>query len=755
MGTNLTGPNVLLRQLRTVMAEALEPQERLDTIVQDIAENMVSSVCSVYTLRSDGVLELYSSKGLNPQSVHLSTLRVGQGLVGTIAATARALNLVEAQKHPAFAYLPETGEESFKSFLGVPILRSGRVLGVLVVQDQHNRAYSDAELEALETTAMVLAELIATGELDSISSKGTTLDLARTLRIEALSLSDGIGFGNVVLHEPRVVVTNLFNESAEEEVRRLREALLKLQVSIDVLFQSGNVPSEGEHRDVLEAYRMFAHDRGWNRRMEEAINNGLTAEAAVEKVQNDYRARLMRQADPFLRDRLSDFEDLANRLLRELSGEPHKINDDRFKQDYIIVARTMGAAELLDYNSGKLRGLVLEEAAPTSHVVIVARALGIPVVGQLPDFAANCEEGNMIVVDGDEGIVCLRPPQDFQDAYREKITFRAGRMKQFAKLLDKPAVTKDGIPISLQMNAGLLMDLAQLDQCGAEGIGLFRTELQFMVSSTLPRVSEQEALYTRVLDEVGDRPVTFRALDIGGDKVLPYLKSLPEENPAMGWRALRLSMDRQALIKSQIRALLKAAGGRHLRLMLPMVTEVSEIRAVRKIIKREVELQTRLGHEMPRLFELGAMLEVPNLLFQLDELMLETDFVSVGSNDLFQFAFACDRGNANLANRYSPISRSFLRMLREIQIASEKYHVPLTLCGEIAGRPLAAMALLGLGYKRISMSPASIGPVKAVINSLDVSALQAILFPALEEYGYEVTMDELLADFADKHGILH
>jgi len=727
MRLDIKGPSALLRRLRSVMAEPLEPQTRLDTIVRDIAASVDAEVCSTYVLRADGLLELYATQGLNPESVHLSVLRIGQGLVGTIAASARHLNLSEAQQHPAFAYLPETGEEVFNAFLGVPILRAGRVLGVLVVQNKANRKYTEAEVEALETTAMVLAELIATGELEGLSKKDVSLDLSRPLQLNGIPLSDGIGLGYVILHQPRVVVTNLFNEQVDDEIQRLRDALIKVQVSIDVLFKSGSVAGEGEHRDVLETYRMFAHDRGWNRRMEEAIRAGLSAEAAVEKVQSDNRARMMRIPDPYLRERLNDFDDLANRLLRELMGTSLDPGEVGIKGDHIIVARSMGAAELLDYNSDRLRGLVLEEAAPTSHVVIVARALGIPVVGQLRDVVDNAENGNAIIVDSDEGIVSLRPPLDVEAAYAEKVKFRAGRQEQYARLRDKPSVSKDGVPVSINMNAGLLMDLPQLEQAGAEGIGLYRTELQFMVSATLPRPGEQEELYRKVLDDAGDRPVTFRTLDIGGDKVLPYLKTVHEENPALGWRAIRLSLDRPALLRPQVRALLKAAAGRPLRMMLPLVSEVSEFEQVRGLVRREVEMQTRFGHEMPTRLELGCMLEVPSLLYQLDELMAAVDFVSIGSNDLFQFIMASDRGNPRVAGRFNPMSKPFLRVLKTILDKGNEFGTPVTLCGEIAGRPLSAMALFGLGYRSISMSPAAIGPVKAMLVELDVAELEKVL----------------------------
>jgi len=735
------------------MAESLGAQERLDKIVRHIAANMVAEVCSVYVLRADNVLELFATEGLNPQAVHEASLRVGQGLVGTIAATARPLNLDDAQSHPAFAYLPETGEEIFHSFLGVPILRAGRALGVLVVQNQASRTYREDEVEALETTAMVIAELIAAGELEGLNRQGTGLDMSRPVRVEGSGLAEGIGLGYVVLHEPRVVVTNLFNEDADREVERLRAAISRLRISIDDLLDKRDVAKDGEHREVLETYRMFANDRGWVRRMEEAIANGLTAEAAVEKVQSDNRARMIRQSDPYLRERLHDFEDLAYRLLRELVGKPHGPVEEELPKDCVVVARNMGAAELLDYNREKLRGLVLEEGAPTSHVVIVARALGIPVVGRAANFVPMAESGNAIIIDGDEGIVHLRPVTEVETAYAEKVRFRAGRQKQYAELRPLPSVTRDGVAVDLHMNAGLAMDLPQLEQAGAAGIGLFRTELQFMVASRFPRPGEQEEFYRSVARAAQGKPITFRTLDIGGDKVLPYVDSAPEENPALGWRAIRLSLDRPGLIRGQIRAFLKALAGGELRVMLPMVTEVTEIRQVKAIIDHEVEILNRFGHELPRSLKLGAMIEVPSLLWQLDELMAEVDFVSVGSNDLFQFVMASDRGNSRMASRFDPLSRTFLRVLRRIVDKAGEHQTPVTLCGEIAGRPLAAMALVGIGFRSISMAPSSIGPVKAMVRQLDAGELASWLLPEIDAHSGGPALRPLLQQFADARGI--
>lgn len=754
MRDTASGPRVLLKRLRELMQEPLEPQERLDRIVRDIASNMVAEVCSLYVLRADSVLELYATEGLNPNAVHLAQLRLGQGLVGTIAASARPLNLSNAQEHPAFAYLPETGEEIYNSFLGVPVLRAGRTLGVLVVQNKTMRHYRDDEVEALETTAMVIAEMIATGDLARLTRPGLELDLRRPVSFTGLSFNEGVGLGHVVLHEPRIVVTNLFNEDSEEEVRRLETSLGSLRLSIDDMLERRDVAFEGEHREVLEAYRMFANDRGWVRRLEEAIRNGLTAEAAVEKVQSDMRARMLHMTDPYLRERMSDFDDLANRLLRQLMGRGPDDVAASLPKDAILVARSMGAAELLDYPRDKLRGVVLEDGAATSHVVIVARAMGIPVAGQMKGAVSMAENGDAIILDGEEGTIHLRPQPDLEAAYAEKVRFRARRQEVYRELRKKPSVTKDGVQVDLLMNAGLAVDLPQLAEAGAAGIGLFRTELQFMVASTFPRAEAQERLYRDVLDAARGKPVTFRTIDIGGDKVLPYFKgAVQEENPALGWRAIRLTLDRPGLLRTQIRALLKACGGRELKLMLPMVTELGEIAQAREIIDREVRHLSRFAHHLPTSLKVGAMLEVPSLLFQLDELMKAVDFVSVGSNDLFQFVMAVDRGNTQLSDRFDTLSTPFLRVLKQIADAGVRNHTPVTLCGELAGKPISAMALIGLGYRSISMSPASIGPVKAMLTELPLEELEAFFADNLMAPAQGLPMRALLQAFADDRSI--
>lgn len=743
----------MLKRLRELMAEALEPQERLDRVVAQIATSMMSEVCSFYVLRADGVLELYATQGLKKDAVHLAQLKMGQGLVGTIAATADPLNLSDAQAHPAFRFLPETGEEIYQSFLGVPILRAGRSLGVLVVQNTKERTFSEDDVEVMETTSMVLAEMIATGELKKVTRPGLELNMTRPISIDGDGYGGGVGLGYVVLHEPRVVVTNLLAEDIDLELERLEEAVGLLRVSIDDMLINRDIPAEGEHREVLEAYRMFANDRGWSRKMQEAVRNGLTAEGAVEKVQSDTRARMINLSDPYLRERLSDFDDLANRLLRQLTGFTPSAIAAGLPDAAIIVARNMGAAELLDYPRENIRGLVLEEGAVTSHVVIVAKAIGVPVVSQATGIASLAENGDPIVIDGDDNVVHLRPAADLQDAYANKVRFQAKRQEEFSALRDVEPISKDGVVCNLLMNAGLVVDLPQLRASGASGIGLFRTELQFMISSKMPKVGEQETFYRQVLSQAGSLPVTFRVVDIGGDKVVPYLRSAEEENPALGWRAIRFSLDRPGILKTQIRALLRASSGAELRIMIPMVTEISELEQTRKLINKEVEFLSGHGHKMPSKITFGAMLEVPSLLWQLDELMAAVDFISVGSNDLFQFITATDRGNARVSDRFSPLDAPFLRVLRSIVEKASETNTPLTLCGELAGSPMTAMALLGLGYRSISMSPAAIGPVKAMLLSLDIGKLQSELLAALRDTKSGRSTREFLINFAHENNI--
>ncbi|MCP5084242.1 MAG: phosphoenolpyruvate--protein phosphotransferase [Alphaproteobacteria bacterium] len=746
------GPRVLLRRLREVMAGPEAAQTRLNKITTLIASNMVAEVCSIYVMRPGGFLELYATEGLNADALHETKLRVGEGLVGVIAANASPLNLPEAQAHPAFKYLPETGEEVYHSFLGVPVLRSGLILGVLTVQNRTQRHYSEEEVEAMQTTAMVLAEVVASGELDEVGeAEEVDLGHTRSHQLSGASFSGGVALGHVVLHRPRIHITNLIAEDVRAEKERLSAGVERLRESVDTMITAPDLARSGEHREVLEAYRMFAHDRGWVRRLQEAVDTGLTAEAAVEREQSNTRARMMRSRDPYLQERLHDLDDLANRLLRILTGTTGTAAGGELPKDAIVVARSMGAAELLDYDRDRVRGVVLQEGGGNSHATIVARALGIPLVGQVQGILNLSDTGDSIIVDGDSGEIFLRPLQSIREAYGEKVSLYAKRQAQYTRLRGEAAQTRDGTPINLNINAGLLMDLPHLERAGAEGIGLFRTELQFMIASSFPRMDEQVSYYRAVLDSAGDKPVVFRTLDIGADKTLPYLHHGQEENPALGWRAIRMSLDRPALLKLQLRAFLKAAGGRKLSVMFPMVAEADEFRKARALVDEEFAFLTRHGHEAPTELRVGAMIEVPALVWQLPALLPLTDFVSVGTNDLLQFLFAYDRGNPQLAAQYDALSPAFLSLMKQIVEQSEKHKVPLTVCGEIAGMPLEALALMALGVRSVSMVPAAIGPVKTMLRSVDLAAAREVILPLLDHPDHSLR-DEILR-FASKSGV--
>ena len=746
------GPRLLLRRLREITAEPVSAQSRLDRIVVLIASNMVAEVCSVYVLRGDARLELYATEGLNRDAVHLTTMRVGEGLVGTVAETAESMSVVDAQSHPAFSYKPETGEEGYHSFLGVPVLRGGNTLGVLVVQNRARRAYTEEEIEALQTTSMLLAEMIASGELQAIARPGADLAARRPLALAGTHVADGIGLGYAVLHQPRIVVTRIVAEDIEKETGRLEVAIAEMRQAVDRLIEASDDGAAGEHREVLETFRLFAHDRGWLKRLREAVMTGLTAEAAVERVQNDARARLQRQTDPYLRERLHDLDDLANRLLSHLTGRSLVTSRDEIPDNAILVARMMGPAALLDYERARLRGLVLEEGGASSHVAIVARALGIPCVGNVANVTNLVEAGDALIVDGTAGEVQVRPQPDVEAAYAEKARLRARRQEQYRALRDVPAVTRDGVAVELSMNAGLLVDMPHLGETGAAAVGLFRTELQFMLAARMPRLDQQEELYRAVIDAAGDRPVTFRTLDIGGDKVLPYMPKAEEENPALGWRAIRIGLDRPGLLRIQLRALLRAARGRQLRIMFPMVADVSEFEAAKAMVERECQQLDRHGRPRPAHLALGVMVEVPSLLWQLDELARKVDFLSVGSNDLVQYLTAADRDNKRVAARFDPLSPPILRALRSIAEAAARHGTPLTLCGELGGLPLEAMALVAIGYRGLSMSPASIGPVKAMLLELDAGRATRLVDDLLAGDSHGSPREALRA-YAQAHGV--
>lgn len=712
----------LLGRLRDTMAEEAEGQERLNKITHLTADSMRTEVCSIYLFRDSETLELCATQGLNQEAVHETRMRMGEGLVGRVARSGDVVNTADAPSERGFRFMPETGEEIYSSFLGVPIQRLGEKLGVLVVQSKKKRQFTADNVYALEVVAMVLAEMT---ELGAFAGEGAALSARHT---QAVLLRGGTGqegtaMGHVWLHEPRVVVTNLVSDDPETESARLQEAVDTLRVSVDQMLAGAS--ADAEQMQVLEAYRMFANSKGWMRRMTEDISRGLSAEAAVEKEQSQARARMSQVSDGYLRERLHDLDDLSNRLLRILTGQGRETGSE-MPPDPVLIARNIGPAELLEYGRG-LKGVVLEEGSVGSHAAIVARALAIPLVINADRVTNEALNGDQILVDGDQGIVHLRPDEQVVSAFQDKMAMQAQAQERYASIRDTDCITKDGHYISLQMNAGLMADLPSLESSGANGVGLFRTELQFLIRNQMPRRTELAALYKRVLDAAQGKRVVFRTLDIGSDKVLPYMKPQDEPNPALGWRAIRVALDRPGVMRMQLQALIRAAEGRNLTIMFPFIAQFSEYKMARNEVDTVLAREKRLGHAVPKRLEIGAMLETPSLAYAPQQFFDEVEFLSIGGNDLKQFFFAADRENERVRRRYDTLSVSFLSFLEGIVGRCEGTNTHLSFCGEDAGRPIEALCLAAVGLRNLSMRPASIGPVKSLLMRYSLAEIRKVI----------------------------
>lgn len=751
MPYNLPATRVLMNNLRQVMAEDGDSRSRLDHVVRLIASTMVADVCSIYLREPEGTLLLIATEGLKREAVNKTRMASSEGLVGFVARTAEPIAIEDAPRHPAFSYRPETGEDPFHAFLGVPILRTGGVTGVLVVQNRTERNYREEEIEALQTIAMVLAEIVHT--LVLVPAQPATSDRrargAGGGNLKGRIFCEGLGYGRAVLHDPVVPAAKFFAADQVAEAARLDQGLIDLRASIDRMMMIDGAALGEDPRDVMEAYRLLAYDTSWSERLHEGIRSGLSAEASIDKARREHRARMQSARDPYLRERLHDLEDLDNRLLRVLGGEDSKpkIGGDQ----NVLIARRLGPAELLEYAKAGLKGLLMEEAAASSHAAIVARALGIPAIGGIEDLTTRIEDGDYVIVDAEQGSVHVRPDDVVYDAYKSRVALRSERQAAYAALKGLPAQTRDGTQVSLMLNAGLDLDLDMLDQAGADGVGLFRTEFQFLVSETLPRLQDQVALYKRVLDRAGNRPVVFRTLDLGGDKVLPALNLQREENPALGWRSIRFALDYKGLFRRQLRALVRAAGERPLTVMFPMVTVPDEYRQAKALLLEEVEWSLKKTGVKPSKLDVGVMLETPALGFAMQDLAGEVDFLSVGTNDLLQFFFAADRMTPSVSDRYDLVDPASLRYLKMVAEICEKAGIRLSVCGEATASPPVALCFAALGYRSLSMAASAIGPVKQALRNVDLGAFRTGLLERLDKPNGSFR-NQVLA-LAAEHGI--
>ncbi len=747
-----TTPLVLLRKVRDVMRTAEKPQTRLNKLTKVIARGFDSQVCSIYFARAGDILELYATQGLRQDAVHKTQLRFGEGLVGEIAVLQAPLNLPEAVQHPKFAYRAETGEDDFHSLCGVPILYNHRVIGVLVVQSIDAKIYSEDQIEILQTVAMVLAELaIASHVVEMKDITGEADNITNSHYYSGLKLAPGLAKATVVLHRPKIDIVKLVSDDPVFEEERLHKAVAELQESVEALIRNAALSKGDSKLEILEAYRMFTYDKGWLERIVEAIHSGLTADAAVKKVQEQMYARMSRMGSAYIRERIQDLDDLSTRLLYHLAGISPTSAQSQLPDAYILVAKSIGPAELLEYSNKGLKGVMLEEGSSTSHVAIIARMMDIPMISRIPDVIHQVRKGDLAIIDGDNGEAYIRPPEDVVQAIDEHIALRRLRDAEYESKRDLPAVSLDEQTVSLNLNIGLYLDAAQLSRPDVDGIGLYRTELPYLASSDIPDVDEQKKMYGEIFRHAKGKRVIFRSFDIGGDKQVPYVQIGNEENPAMGWRATRIGLDRPVILRRQFRALIRAAGGNVLHIMFPFIADVSEFDETKTILDRELERAKVEGLKLPSAVKVGSMIEIPSLLFQLPTLLKKVDFVSVGSNDLLQFLYACDRGSERLSGRYDPLSPVVMGIVRQMVQQCAEAKVDLGFCGAMASKPLEAMALMGCGVRNISVPPAAIGPVKAMVRALNVGELERKMTKWIKLP--EHSLRNLLEDFAKANNV--
>lgn len=742
----------LLGQVRDVMRASDDAQLRLDKLVRVIAGGMRSEVCSIYFAQSGKKLELFATQGLRQEAVHHTSLAFGEGLVGEIAALAAPLNLAEAASHPKYAYREETGEEQFRSFIGVPIYYHHNVIGVLVVQSADSRIYSEEETETLQTIAMVLAEMAVGSQVVTMGDITGRDEGQRASHFFAgMKISPGLARAAAVLHRPRIQITKLVAENPSFEEERLQNALADLQRSIDDLISKTALAKDDQKLEIIETYRMFTHDRGWLERILEAIHTGLTAEAAVKKVEEEMHARMQKIESTYIRDRMQDLEDLSNRLLYHLSGVSPTAAQQDLPESFILVAKSIGPAELLEYSDKNLCGVMLEEGSAGGHVAIIARMMDIPMVAGIRHATSLLKTGDEAIVDGDNGEAYIRPPADVLEAIDQHLKERREQREAFAAQQDLPPETKDGHLIKLNISIGLHLDASAIKRPDVYGIGLYRTELPYLASSDIPDVDEQRRMYSEVFRQASGKPIIFRSFDIGGDKHVPYLDAGLEENPAMGWRATRVGLDRPVILRRQFRALIRASGGQPLYVMYPFIATIEEYDDVNAIFERELERAKVEGVRLPKEVHRGCMIEIPSILFQLDDLYRRVDFVSIGSNDLLQFLYASDRGSEKLSGRYDPLSPFFLGILRDLMKKARSYGVEVGFCGAMASKPLEAMGLIGAGLTHLSVPISAAGPIKSMIRSLPLMELRSEMEEWLVQEHHSVRAR--LEQFAKRYAI--
>jgi phosphotransferase system enzyme I (PtsP) len=566
--------------------------------------------------------------------------------------------------------------------------------------------------------------------------------------IEGIGLSSGLGLGHAFWHNIGQTPSLKNETTPNNEKDRLNKAFLALQKEIDTLFSDKRDQLPNESHQILEIYRHLAAYKGWQQRLFMEIEKGVLAEDSIQNILSQFKT--IYESNPFWKTRFHDLEDLSARLRKQLvQKNPKDISLD-VSQPLIVIAKSLGVADFLEYHNKTLKGVVLTETNESSHMIILARSLGIPIVEGDENILKKITHNHPLLVDGEKGQIDIGSFEDLVQIFNEKRNNRTLR-SSFKSGEYKNLTTQDGVKIDLYINANLTEDLAELNQSIVKGVGLYRTEIAFMRRDNAPSVETQANLYKKILDAAGEKPVLFRTLDIGGDKIIPQFQSIHQPHKTkniQNWRAIRLTLDRPMIMRQQLRALIKARTSSQfpehpLYLMIPMLAEPSEFIATRQLIELELSREKRIGNSIPKEVKVGAMIEIPALVHQLGSLAPLVDFLAIGSNDLFQFFYAIDRDHLQTFHRYDVLSPAFLMFLKHIQEQAELYNIPLSLCGEMASEPLEAMALLGLGLRKLSVSPGSIEPIKKMVSSLNLKNFKPYLQAICQQMVTPTTLTEM------------
>jgi phosphotransferase system enzyme I (PtsP) len=725
----------ILRSIVQAVNDARNLEQALSIIVSRVKGELKVDVCSIYLRNQETAdLVLMASDGLDPASIGAVRLANNQGLVGLVAQRAEHLNLDNAIDHPSFRYFVETGEERYHGFLGVPIIHHRQVLGVLVLQQRRRHRYNEDVVTFVVTIAAQLAGAIAhaelSGDIDALASP-ETLDV---LALKGVPGAPGVAIGQAVVLQGQADIEKVPDRKVEDtaaEKRRFLQAVKAVKLEVRAMVENMGEALPTADSALFDAYLMMLESQSLIQPILDSIAAGNWAPGALRDTATAHIRVFREMEDPYLRERAEDVRDLSRRLLQQLEQKPEQGKRTRYPRHTILIGEEITASMLAEIPPKSLAGVVSMRGSTTSHTAILARALGIPAVMGVDDLPVSRVGGREVIVDGYAGRIYINAPATIKREYRRLLKEEQELVEGLQGLRDLPAESEDGFRIPLYANTGLLSDIAPSLNSGAEGVGLYRTEFPFMIRERFPGENSQSELYRQVLQAFHPRPVTMRTLDVGGDKALPYFP-IVEDNPFLGWRGIRITLDHPEIFLTQIRAMLRAnAGLGNLQLLLPMIATLDEFADARALILRAHTELLEEGLELP-LPPIGAMVEVPSVIYQIDQLAARADFLSIGSNDLTQYLLAVDRNNPRVAALYDSLHPSVLLAVKAVIDGAKRQKTPVSICGEMAGDPMAALLLLGMGADSLSMASSSIARIKWVIRSFSRRRARALVKKVLQ-----------------------